>query len=151
MRLLVRSSLKGESVSTAWLKQVASIVLTQTKGKEFEKKSELSIVLTGDLEVRKLNKLYRGKNRTTDVLSFPLLEGKRLMAGSELYLPLGDVVISVAQTKRQASEHGKDFRQELALLLMHGILHLLGYDHATPVQKKRMFGLQDKILRGFEP
>ena len=63
---------------------------------------------------------------------------------------VGDVVISVPQTKRQSSEAGKNFKSELALLLIHGILHLLGYDHITLAQEKRMFGLQNRLLEKFE-
>ncbi len=150
MRILVRFPGKGRTVPVAWLKRLASLVLVLVKGREFEKKSELSIVLTGDSEIRKLNRVYRKKDRTTDVLAFSLLEGKRLKTGNKAVLPLGDVVISVSQAKRQAAERGMAFRQELSLLLAHGILHLLGYDHATPRQKSGMFRFQDRILKKFK-
>ena len=123
------------------------MVLKKVKGASFESRSELSIVLTGDREVRKLNRLYRKKDKTTDVLSFPLLEGVQLRSGRKDAVALGDVVISVPQTRRQAVQQGKDFRGELALLLTHGILHLLGYDHRTRAEEKRMFGLQNRLLR----
>jgi probable rRNA maturation factor len=106
-------------------------------------------VLTGDGEMRRLNKAYRGKDGTTDVLSFPLLEGKRLAAGGTGTLPLGDVVVSLPQAARQAKARGAAARDEVALLLVHGILHLLGYDHATKPQERRMFGLQERLLRFF--
>jgi len=96
-----------------------------------------------------LNRLYRKKDKTTDVLSFPLLEGKRLRAGKG-FIPLGDVVLSVPQTRRQALAQGKGFRAELALLLTHGILHLLGYDHGTKAEEKRMFGLQERLLKNWK-
>ena len=102
-----------------------------------------------DGEVRRLNRLYRKKDKTTDVLSFPLLEGKKLDGGKGGFLPLGDVVISLPQTRRQAVQQGKEFKAELALLLVHGILHLLGYDHVSRLQEKRMFGLQGRILKKF--
>jgi len=120
--------------------------LKNVKGAAFEKQAELSVVLTGDGEVRKLNRLYRKKDKTTDVLSFPLLEGKNMKAAKGS-IPLGDVVLSVPQTRRQAREQGKDFQAEMALLLTHGILHLLGYDHGTKAEEKRMFGLQDRLLK----
>ena len=90
---------------------------------------------------------YRGKDRTTDVLSFPLLEGKKLGRGAGEPLALGDVVLSLPQARRQAEAHGREWREEAALLLIHGILHLLGYDHGTRAGEKRMFGLQDALLR----
>lgn len=147
MKLLIRYSIAPKPVSSAWIKGLSALVLKRVKGASFEKKAELSVVLTGDGEVRKLNRLFRKKDKTTDVLSFPLLEGKKLKAGDQGSIPLGDVVISVPQTRRQAAQQGRDFRQELALLLTHGILHLLGYDHVTKAEERRMFGLQDRLLK----
>ena len=147
MKLLVRYGVSPRPVSSAWLKRLSSHTLLSVKGSAFEKRSELSIVLTGDAEVRRLNRQYQKKDKTTDVLSFPLLEGKKLKLGPRETIPLGDVVISVPQTRRQAKEHGVDFREELALLLVHGILHLLGYDHGTIAEEKRMFGLQARLLK----
>lgn len=147
MKLFVGYHVKKKPVTPSWIKRVSSLVLKAVKGAPFERRSELSVVLTGDGEVKRLNHQYRGKNRTTDVLAFPLLGGAvmpRRTTGTE---PLGDVVISIPQTKRQSVEHGTAFRGELALLLTHGILHLLGYDHVTKAQEKKMFGLQEKILK----
>ena len=138
MKILIRSSVKPKPVTDIWL-----------KGARFELKAELSIVLTNDAEVKKLNRIYRGKNKTTDVLSFPLLEGKKFPAGLKENVALGDVVVSVPQTKRQALEAGKPFKAELALLVVHGVLHLLGYDHVTLTQEKKMFALQDSLLKKF--
>jgi probable rRNA maturation factor len=149
LRLLVRYSVKPQPVSPAWLRRLSSLTLKKVKDPAFEKRSELSIVLTGDSEVRRLNRQYRKKDKTTDVLSFPLLEGKKLKDGLNGMFPLGDVVISVPQTRRQAIQQGREFRRELALLLIHGILHLLGYDHVTRPQEKKMFSLQDRLLREF--
>jgi probable rRNA maturation factor len=123
--------------------------LKTVKSPSFEKQSELSVVLTNDDEVRRLNGLYRKKDKTTDVLSFPLLEGKRLKNSLRGSIPLGDVVISIPQTRRQAAQQGRGFKRELALLLTHGILHLLGYDHVTRSQEKKMFSLQDRLLKKF--
>jgi probable rRNA maturation factor len=147
MRLLVRTKGKGKPVSLASLRSLSSLVLKTVKGTAFEKKAELSVVLTGDAQVRALNKVYRKKDKTTDVLSFPLLEGKKMKFGQVEALPLGDVVISLPQTRRQAVRQGKKFDEELALLLVHGILHLLGYDHVTKAQEKKMFGLQNRLLK----
>lgn len=149
LKLLLRYSVTPKPVSPAWVKGLSSLVLEKVKGAAFGRRAELSVVLTGDGEVKKLNRLYRKKDKTTDVLSFPLLEGKRLKTGEDS-IPLGDVVISVPQTRRQARQQGKDFHGELALLLTHGILHLLGYDHGTKAEEKKMFGLQDRLLKNFK-
>jgi probable rRNA maturation factor len=149
LKILIRSSVKPKPVTDIWLKGLASLTVKAVKGARFELKAELSIVLTNDAEVKKLNRIYRGKNKTTDVLSFPLLEGKKFPAGLKENVALGDVVVSVPQTKRQALEVGKPFKAELALLVVHGVLHLLGYDHVTLTQEKKMFALQDSLLKKF--
>ena len=147
MKLLADYRVPSKPVPPAWLKRLSTLVLKSVKGAAFEKCAELSVVLAGDAEVRRLNRRYRKKDKTTDVLSFPLLEGMSLKSGKGGTFPLGDVVISVPQTRRQAARQGKDFHQELALLLTHGILHLLGYDHVTKAEEKRMFGLQERLLK----
>ncbi len=149
MKLQVRVSVKPAPVPAAWLKLLASKTVKKVKGSAFEKKAELSVVLTGDGEVKKLNKAYRGKDKTTDVLSFPLLEGKKFPKNPKGQVLLGDVVVSVPQTKRQAKANGKSFGSELALLITHGVLHLLGYDHVTLAQEKKMFRLQERIVKEF--
>ncbi len=150
MKILVRYSVAPKPVTELWLKKLSAMVLRSVKGPAFEKISELSIVLTRDGEIRRLNRQYRKKDKTTDVLSFPLLEGggpKVKNAGS---LALGDVVISVPRAERQGKEKGWTLRKELAMLLIHGILHLLGYDHVSLTQEKKMFGLQDRLLKKFK-
>ena len=88
--------------------------------------SELSIALVGDERMRELNREWRGKDSTTDVLSFSQLEGEALVSSSAA---LGDVVISVDVLRRQAADGGWTEDEELARLLLHGVLHLLGFDH----------------------
>jgi len=90
--------------------------------------TELSILVTGDDEIRELNRQYRGLDRPTDVLAFPQLHSDNSIgnAGHDL---LGDVVISRQRAEVQAREQGVQFDIEMRRLLAHGILHLLGYDH----------------------
>ena len=145
-RILVLNRWPGRRVPLKWLVESAVLALKTTRGKGFGRNLELSVVLTGDGETRRLNRLHRKKDRTTDVLSFPLREGKKLSHGKARFIPLGDVVLNVSQALRQARKGGKTLREELALLLVHGVLHLLGYDHATAAQEKKMFGLQGRIL-----
>jgi len=80
---------------------------------------ELSLLLTGDDEIRTLNSRFRGKDRPTDVLSFPMDDD----------ILLGDIVVSMERARAQADEAGETIEAELARLLVHGLLHLLGYDH----------------------
>jgi len=103
---------------------------------------EVGVVFVSDPEMAKLNAAYRGKRKTTDVLSFG---NDGAWPGGERLL--GDLVVSVAQAGRQAKAAGKPIRRELAMLLVHGTLHLLGYDHETLRQEKIMFPLQNRILK----
>lgn len=91
--------------------------------------------MTDDSEIHQLNREYRGVDRPTDVLSFSQQEGGFPSVAPDL---LGDVVISVDAAKKQAGEQGHSLEEELFILLAHGILHLLGYDHETS-RKDRAF------------
>jgi probable rRNA maturation factor len=88
----------------------------------------VTVAFVSDRAMRELNRRWRGKLGTTDVLSFP--SGQDEFEKSE-GLSLGDVVISLEQAARQADEHGLDFDEEIAQLILHGLLHLCGYDHET--------------------
>jgi len=100
---------------------------TLISGKEILERLEISVLFVNDTAMRRLNHLYRGIDRTTDVLSFPLISEKSALHAGQLLL--GDIVISLPQAKRQAEEYRTTFNRELARLLIHGLLHLLGYDH----------------------
>ena len=93
---------------------------------ETEDKS-VTVVFVSDKKMRGLNDEFRGKNSTTDVLSFPF-DADEFETGENL---LGDIVISVEQAARQASENGLELETEIKQLILHGILHLCGYDHET--------------------
>jgi len=117
---------------------------------------ELSLVLTGDSAIRVLNRAFRGKDRSTDVLSFPQLE-ECFPEGTEqaapLYKamppPLGDVVISIDTALRQAELLGITPESRLRKLLIHGVLHLLGYDHEkSPHDALRMFARERELAAG---
>ena len=87
----------------------------------------VDVILIHDEFMKELNKKFTGRNQTTDVLSFGMREGE----GDATECPsLGDVYVSLDQAKRQAEEYGVDFEEEVARLVAHGLLHLLGYDHA---------------------
>jgi probable rRNA maturation factor len=96
---------------------------------------ELSILLTGDSQIAVLNRIYRKKNRPTDVLAFAQREGEH---GDRTGPLLGDVVVSVETARRQAKARGAPVASELTMLLAHGLLHLLGWDHETPSKDRRM-------------
>ena len=98
---------------------------------------EVSLSLVPDSEMRELNRRFRGKDKPTDVLSFPLQEGRR---------HLGDVVISLDTARRQADEGGWPLSVELRRLLAHGLLHCAGHDHEAPADARRMQRAERRLL-----
>lgn len=117
---------------------------------EFDSEVELSLLITNDETVRELNSRYRGIDDTTDVLSFALTEegadSSSFVTPPDDVIHLGEVIISYPQAERQAQSAGHTVEQEMALLVVHGVLHLLGYDHADPDEEREMRGLEQEIL-----
>ena len=107
---------------------------------------ELAIVLTSDAAVKRLNALYRGKNKPTDVLSFPAWLGSGPEAGARETI-LGDVVIARATSARDAKAEHKPLEEHLAHLVVHGVLHLLGYDHEDDGDARAMERLEISVLK----
>ncbi|MCX8012338.1 MAG: rRNA maturation RNase YbeY [Desulfobacterota bacterium] len=104
---------------------------------------ELSITLVNDQKISKLNQQYLSRNYPTDVLAFSMKEGE---FGEVNPYFLGDVVISVETAKRQAENAGCSFEEEISLLIIHGVLHLLGYDHENPGIRAREMRKKEKEL-----
>ena len=136
-------------LSKAWLRDVAELALDV---RDEESPLCISLVVADDETVHGLNRDYRGLDETTDVLAFPLWESRNgdddgtVGLPPEASAPVGEVIISYPQAARQASEANKPVRAEVALLVVHGVLHLLGYDHADDDDKQRMWAVQDDVL-----
>lgn len=112
---------------------------------DFQRPCEISITLTDNAHIRLLNSQYRQVDKPTDVLSFPLFDDDY---GDEESCALGDVVLSLEKAEAQAKEYGHSFERECAFLVVHSILHLLGYDHETSEEEeKEMFFRQEEILK----
>jgi metalloprotein, YbeY/UPF0054 family len=126
-------------VSLEELKKAAQTVLDTLRP---DVECELTIAIEDDAHVQKLNKKYRQIDKTTDVLSF---ESNDLNPESGL-LNLGDIIISYPMAFNQSSTAGHPVLSELQLLVVHGLLHLLGYDHAEPGEKEKMWVVQNNIL-----
>ena len=121
-------------------------IIRKTLRYEKVKNSTLNIIIESDNKIKEINSLYRKIDKPTDVISFALLD-----SGEEFYSKktvLGDIYISIDTAKRQAKEYNHSLVRELCFLTVHGILHLLGYDHMNIEDEKVMFKEQELILDG---
>lgn len=131
-----------------WLRSVAVAALQA----EHQTDVEMGILITGQERIRQLHKEYMGEDSPTDVLSFAMRERSAddapdfvFPAGDAAHL--GEVIISYPQAGIQAAEHGHSARREVAILLIHGVLHLLGYDHDEPDRQQKMQEREKDILK----
>ena len=143
MPIHMQSLVRRITFDQARLEQSAQVILSNLG----ETSAELGILFVGDQRMRGLNRRYRGKNYTTDVLAFAMREGRSPHLSHPMPDMLGDVVISVPTAWRQAMEAGRSLDDELAWLLVHGILHLCGYDHESKKEARRMHRRERMILQ----
>ena len=139
MEVIVQDRQSSKRVDPQEVKEWAERILQHLglKGRE------LSVLLVDDSEIRELNRKYLGRDRPTNVLAFP-------MEGPQPF-PLGDVVISTETAEREACERGVSLEEEMALLLAHGVLHLIGYDHEGDKEEAFMRVKEEEILRVILP
>lgn len=114
--------------------------------------AEVSVSFVSNEEIQNINRTYRHRDEVTDVISFALEEegeGEIAIQSNSLPQILGDIIISVEKATEQAKEYGHSFERELGFLAVHGLLHLLGYDHMNETDEKEMFSRQNDILGAF--
>ncbi len=126
------------------LKEIASFTLK----KEKVDKPIVNIILVDNKKIHEINKKYRKIDRETDVISFAL-EDEDSMINASSYRILGDIYVSIDKAKAQAKEYHHSFKRELCFLVVHGLYHLLGYDHETKEEEKIMFQKQEEVLNEF--
>lgn len=126
------------------LKEIASFTLK----KEKVDKPIVNIILIDNKKIHEINKKYRKIDRETDVISFAL-EDEDSMINASSYRILGDIYVSIDKAKAQAKEYHHSFKRELCFLVVHGLYHLLGYDHETKEEEKIMFQKQEEVLNEF--
>ncbi len=139
-----------EAVDEAALRELAVRVLAS---EGVAAPVEASVVITDDETVRELNRRYLGRDEPTDVLSFPLAEASTRTEAAEPFVDppdgvnhLGEVMISYPTAEEQAREQGHGVDREIAHLVVHGLLHLLGHDHQEPEEERRMRSLEEEFL-----
>ncbi len=149
MEVLLKNAQRKVKLDSRTLKSRTTAVLSALD----QDQSELSVLLTNDAKIRELNYNYRNLDKATDVLSFPQEDEAEDDSRNTL---LGDVVISVETAARQAPEHHLTLEQELVLLIIHGVLHLLGYDHERSAKEARVMKqltakLFQEVFPGVQP
>ncbi|MFP3897591.1 MAG: rRNA maturation RNase YbeY [Anaerolineales bacterium] len=133
----------AHEISAPWLRRVVASTLRM---EEQPQDVGITLLITGDEEIRDLNREYRDTDRPTDVLAFGGSEGEPFVTPEGFPIYLGDVVVSYPRVVAQAEAVGHSVNEELALLLVHGCLHLLGYDHAGEEGRREMWERQEQIV-----
>ena len=128
------------------IKELKDVEYVLNKAIEIEKTGTVNfnVIIVDNEYIHKLNKEYRGIDRPTDVISFALEDSDDIKY--EDFRLLGDIYISIDKAKEQAEEYGHSFKREICFLAVHGLLHLLGYDHMEKEEEKIMFSKQELIL-----
>jgi probable rRNA maturation factor len=152
---IIISSQQGKiDISTDFEQLLTDILKFALAREQAPQDAEVSVVLVDDAYIRELNRQYRGKDTPTDVLSFAMRESvpeeEAIEGEPEAEQLLGDIVISVERAREQAEEYGHSFERELGYLAVHGMLHLLGYDHEKEDDRKIMRQKEEEILKAFD-
>ena len=138
-----------EIVKSEWLTQIDKLLTFAKEQEQIDSDAELSVTFVDKTEIQEINKIYRDKDKVTDVISFALEEDEPEIIGLDMPRVLGDIIICTDVAQEQADSYGHSFERELGFLALHGFLHLLGYDHIDEEDEKEMFGRQDQILNAY--
>jgi probable rRNA maturation factor len=150
INVLIEDGLRVDP-DTEWMQSMLEQILMAENAPS---SAEISLVITGLEKIQELNRDYRGKDRPTDVLSFSMAEQKAEEEPTEFVSPpdglvhLGEVIISYPQAEIQAKEHKHPLKKEMATLIVHGVLHILGYDHEKAEMEPAMKAKEKEILAG---
>lgn len=134
----IYQNVRSIKVSKKYVKSIIEMTLKSVN----KTKSELSVHFVGKKKIKTINNEYRHINKATDVIAFAMQEG-RLLDKKDL----GDIFISPEVVEGQAKKQSITYKEEFGRVLIHGILHLNGYDHVTKSEEKEMFGLQERLLK----
>ncbi|MCM3596274.1 rRNA maturation RNase YbeY [Metabacillus idriensis] len=141
-----------ELLTEEQLEMVETLLQFAADAESIAQDAELSVTFVDNEKIKEINRDYRSKDQVTDVISFAMEEqgeGEVSIVGVDMPPVLGDIIISVPRAAEQAEEYGHSFTRELGFLAVHGLLHLLGYDHMTEEDEKKMFGKQKEILDAY--
>ncbi|MET3504818.1 rRNA maturation RNase YbeY [Halalkalibacter oceani] len=152
MKLTVDMNDETSTITEAQQSLVRELLKKTAELEKLEGETEVSVTFVSLERIQEINRDYRGKDQPTDVISFALNdqdEEELEVVAEGLPNVLGDIIISVSHIRSQAEEYGHSFERELGFLTVHGMLHLLGYDHLTEEEEKDMFSRQEDILSAY--
>jgi len=149
MSLIINNQQEKIPLRLQWEADLSEIAEKCLVLEDVDPQAEISLVFMDDYGIQELNKEYRGKDMPTDVLSFALLEtgeDELTIIDGEQELLLGDIIISLETAWRQAQEYNHSLEREISYLMVHGLLHLLGYDHMTDEDQEVMRRREEELL-----
>ncbi|KHF41883.1 rRNA maturation RNase YbeY [Halalkalibacter okhensis] len=153
MNITVDFTDETNSISDEQHQLIESVILKTAELEGLKGEVEVSVTVVDEKRIQEINREYREKDQPTDVISFALNEQDddepEFVYAEDMPNILGDIIISSVHIKRQAEEYGHSFERELGFLTVHGMLHLLGYDHMTDADEKEMFSRQEDILTAY--
>lgn len=148
VRVIITDAQKTVKIPTGLRMQIRRTCIAALRNEEFRGSAEIAVTFVDNQEIHRLNLKFRNTDSDTDVLSFPLGEDGvydvNPQTGASL---LGDVVISMEKAQEQAELFGHSFEREVCYLTVHSVLHLLGYDHMTPEEKRVMRSKEEAVMQ----
>ena len=145
MTVVITDEQEKIAIPTDWTGKINRVAEICLQEEEIDPKAEIGLMFVDNEQIREMNSAYRDKDSATDVLSFPMYEADEAIEDEEEIL-LGDIVISLERAAEQAEEYGHSLEREVMYLLVHGLLHLAGYDHMEDDERIQMEDMQREIL-----
>jgi probable rRNA maturation factor len=146
MNFLLDNEQSEYTVSTELEQLVEAVVVKTLEMEEFDPNVEVSVTFVSAQRIKELNKEYRSKDSVTDVLSFPQYTDEGFEVYEDEPIMIGDVVICLERAAQQAQDYGHSFEREVAYLMCHSVLHLLGYDHMDDEEKALMRSREELVM-----
>lgn len=151
---IVKKSKKWDEISTKEIENITKKLISLSEIAQFKNHLELSISLVSDLQIKKINHEYRKKNKATNVLSFSFLDEEQMQkqgfakySKNLQHIFLGDIILAFETIKKEAKNERKTFKNHLTHLLLHALLHLIGFDHEKESDAKKMEKIEVEILK----
>lgn len=145
MAVVITNEQEKVQIPDDWTGKINTVAEICLQEEEIDPKAEIGLMFVDDEQIREMNREYRDKDTATDVLSFPMYEPDEAIEDEEEIL-LGDIIISLERAVLQAEEYNHSLEREVMYLLVHGLLHLSGYDHIEENEQKEMRQREEELL-----